>query len=129
MSGTAAPTPSIAPALSKFRVHAGVVYTSGQVPIRDGVIVTDDLGEQVRVTLDNLRAVLAEAGSAPALVLRCNCFLRRAEDMAEFNRLYREFFGGLALPARTTVVTAFPNPRVLVEVEATAALPPPIASG
>jgi len=69
------------PPLSRFRVHGGTVYVSGQVPVRNGEVVSDDFEEQARETLENLR--------------------------------------------RTTLIADPPNPRVLVEVEATAALTKP----
>jgi len=116
--------PKVPPAfpLSRFRVHGDTVYVSGQVPVRNGEVVSDNFEEQVRQTLDNLRAVLTEAGSSLDQVMKCNCYLRREADVAEFNRIYREFFGSGPLPARTTLIADPPNPRVLVEIEATAAV-------
>jgi 2-iminobutanoate/2-iminopropanoate deaminase len=121
MSSKSTPAPA-GPPLSRFRIHAGTVYVSGQVPVRGGEVVSDDFEAQVRQTLENLRAALTEAGSSLERILKCNCYLRREADVAEFNRLYREFFGSATLPARTTLIAAPPNPRVMVEVEAVAAL-------
>jgi 2-iminobutanoate/2-iminopropanoate deaminase len=84
--------------------------------------VSDNFEEQVRQTLENLRAALTEAGSSLGQILKSNCYLRRESDVAEFNRIYREFFGTSRLPARTTLIASPPNARVLVEVDATAAL-------
>jgi hypothetical protein len=39
------------------------VYVSGQGPFRDGVVTGESVGEQTRVALENLAAVLAEAGA------------------------------------------------------------------
>jgi len=88
--------------LSRFRIHGDTVYISGQVPVRGGEVV--------------------EACSSPEQILKCNCYLRRESDMPEFNRIYREFFGGANFPARTTLIANPPNPRFLVEIEAIAAL-------
>ena len=111
------------PPLSRFRVHGDTVYVSGQVPIKDGAIVGgDDIVEQTRQTLANVRAAVEAAGSSLGNILKCNCYLRRESDIPEFNRIYREFFGDHELPARTTLVADPPNPKVLVEVEAIAAI-------
>jgi 2-iminobutanoate/2-iminopropanoate deaminase len=117
-----APQASTRPPLSRFRIHGNTVYISGQVPIKDGAVVSDDFTAQVRQTLENVRAVAVAAGSSLDKILKCNCYVRREEDLAEFNRIYRDFFGDIELPARTTLIAAPPNPKVLVEVEAIAAL-------
>jgi 2-iminobutanoate/2-iminopropanoate deaminase len=110
--------------LSRYRVQGDTVYVSGQVPVRGGEVVSDNFEEQVRQTRENLRAAVTEAGSSLDRILKCNCYLRREGDMAEFNRIYREFFGANPLPARTTLIANPPNSRVLVEIDATAALAP-----
>jgi enamine deaminase RidA (YjgF/YER057c/UK114 family) len=54
--------------------------------------------------------------------VKCSCYLRRESDVAEFNRIYKEFFAGITeLPARTTLIAGPPNPKVDVEVECVAA--------
>ena len=108
--------------LSRFRVHGDTVYVSGQVPVRGGVLVSEKFDEQVRQTLENVRAAVVEAGSSLEQILKCNCYVRRESDMPEFNRIYREFFGGANFPARTTLIANPPNPHVLIEIEAIAAL-------
>jgi 2-iminobutanoate/2-iminopropanoate deaminase len=108
--------------LSRFRVHGDTVYISGQVPIKDGAIIDGDFAAQAQLTLENVRAAVEAAGSSLAQILKCNCYLRSESDVPEFNRIYREIFGAIELPARTTLIADPPNPKVLVEVEAIAAL-------
>lgn len=123
MSNETAQKPAAArPPLSRFRVHGDTAYISGQVPIKDGAIVGTDIVEQTKQTLANVRAAVEAAGSSLGNILKCNCYLRRESDIPEFNRIYREFFGEHELPARTTLVADPPNPKVLVEVEAIAAI-------
>jgi len=113
--------PNAAPPLSRFRILGDTVYVSGQVPVKGGEIIAGNFEAQVRQTLENLRAALTDAGSSLERVVKCNCYLRREADVAEFNRIYREFFAGVAeLPARTTLIAAPPNPKVDVEVECVA---------
>jgi enamine deaminase RidA (YjgF/YER057c/UK114 family) len=50
--------------LSRFRVHGDTVYISGQVPVRGSEVVSDKFDEQVRQTLENLRAAVVEAIAA-----------------------------------------------------------------
>ena len=78
------------------------LYVSGQGPLRDGVVVGESAGEQTRVALENVAAVLAAAGASPADVVRCGVFLADMADFAAMNSVYAEFFAD-PLPARTTV--------------------------
>ena len=110
--------PDSAPPLSRYRILGETVYVSGQVPVKGGEIIKGNFEEQVRQTLDNVRAALEAAGSSVDRVVKCNCYLRREGDVAEFNRIYRAFFAGVKeLPARTTLIAAPPNPNVDVEIE------------
>jgi enamine deaminase RidA (YjgF/YER057c/UK114 family) len=65
---------------------------------------------------------LAEAGAALANVVRVRLYIRHAEDGMAVSRVFKEFFGEI-YPAETMVVCALVDPRMLVEMEATARLP------
>jgi 2-iminobutanoate/2-iminopropanoate deaminase len=96
------------------------VYVSGQGPTRDGVIVGETTGEQTKVVLENLAAVLAEAGASQADVVKCGVFLQDIADFAEMNAVYAEVFPA-PLPARTTVGAELTGIRV--EIDCVAVLP------
>jgi 2-iminobutanoate/2-iminopropanoate deaminase len=102
------------------------VYVSGQGPIRDGVVIGESVGEQTKITLDNLAAVLAEAGAGLADVVRCGVFLADMTDFDAMNRVYADVFPR-PLPARTTVGAALAGIRV--EIDCVAVLPPGPATG
>ena len=101
-------------------VHNGLVYTSGQIPLdpETGAIVGTNIEEQSRRVMDNLTAVLAAAGSAPAKALKTTCFLADMADFAAFNSIYSEYFTGK--PARSCVAVRTLPKGVLVEVECVA---------
>ena len=71
--------------------------------------------------LRQVSETLREAGAGPEDVLRVQCFLKRADDFAAWNRLWGEFFPP-PRPARTTVVCDFTVPGMLIEIEVTAGL-------
>jgi 2-iminobutanoate/2-iminopropanoate deaminase len=96
------------------------VFVSGQGPVRDGVVIGATTGEQTRIVLENLAAVLQSAGAGPADVVRCGVFLASIADFAEMDRVYSEFFPR-PLPARTTVGAALAG--ILVEIDCVAVLP------
>ena len=70
----------------------GFLFVSGQGPL-DPVtkaIVSDDIAEQTRVTLDNVKAVLEAGGTAIANVVRVGVYLRNMDDFPVFNRVFKE---------------------------------------
>src|SRR5262249_58707524 len=85
------------------------LFVSGQGPLDPATkeIVSADLAEQTRVTLDNLRAVLEAGGTSIENVGKVGGFLRSMDDFPLFNRVFKEYFKGVQ-PARTTVETAPP---------------------
>jgi 2-iminobutanoate/2-iminopropanoate deaminase len=101
------------------------VYVAGQAPMRDGVVIGETVGEQTKVTLDNLAAVLAQAGASLADVVRCGVFLADMADFAEMNKVYAEVFPP-PLPARTTVGVQLGGFKV--EIDCVAVLPGQAAS-
>lgn len=78
------------------------VYVAGQGPLRDGAYVPGTIEEETRLTLDNLLAVLAAAGSGPEHVVRCGVWLADLADLAGMNSVYVSVFPD-PKPARATV--------------------------
>lgn len=116
VSTTAAP-PAIGP-YSQAIVANGFVFASGQIPLdpATGQIVEGDIRAQTERVLENLRAVLAAAGSSLEAAVKTTCFLRDMADFPAFNEVYAGFFTG-APPARSTVQVARLPRDVAVEVE------------
>jgi 2-iminobutanoate/2-iminopropanoate deaminase len=96
----------------------GWVFTSGQIPLdpRSGAMVEGGIGAQTRQVLENLRAVLEEAGSSMAKVVRVTVYMTHLGDFAKMNEAFSEFFPQ-DKPARSTVgVAALPR-GALVEMD------------
>jgi 2-iminobutanoate/2-iminopropanoate deaminase len=86
-------------------VRAGAfVFVSGQASV-DGIgkIVDDTFEGEMRRSMENVRAVLAGAGLTLADVCQVRSYVSRQEDLAEYNRIYREYFSA-PYPARTTLI-------------------------
>lgn len=105
-------------------ITGNLVFVSGQVPRRrDGTWVDGPIEEQVNCTLDNLEAVLVEAGSSLAKLCSVRVYLTHLDDFASFNKAYRARLGSQGFPARTTLVTALVTPpSVRIEIDAIAEL-------
>ena len=98
------------------------IFTSGQIPLnpKTGFIVDGGIKEQTARTIENIKAVLEEAGSDLTRVVKTTCYLKNIADFAEFNAEYEKHFIGK--PARSCVeVSALPK-DALVEIEAIAKL-------
>lgn len=104
------------------------VFVGGQIGWnRHGQFETDDLVGQIRQTLQNIIAVLAEAGAGPQHLTSMTWYLtNKAEYLAnlkQIGRIYREFLGR-HYPAMAAVqVVALIEDRAKVEIQATAVVP------
>ena len=100
-----------------------LVFTAGAVGTDVHGNVPTDIREQTRNTLDNLRAVLAAAGSGLAHVLKATVYLTDMSEFGAMNEVYRSSFTGEP-PARTTVgVAALARPELRIEIEMIAHVP------
>ena len=103
-------------------VHGDVVFTSGQIALDpvSGNVVGDDIVSQTKQVMENLKAVLEEAGTNPENAIKTTCFLADMDDFAAFNAVYAEVFTGK--PARSCVTVKTLPKGVLVEVECIAVI-------
>ena len=115
---TAAPA-AIGPYSQAIRV-GDTLFTSGQIPIdpATGNLVPGGIAEQTTRVLENLKAVLEEAGSSLDRVVKATVFLKDLNDFSTMNAVYARYmvFEGEA-PARTTVEVARIPKDALVEIE------------
>ena len=85
--------------------------------------VSLDIREQTRAVIENIAAILTDAGGSLADVVDVTSFLVTMNDFGGYNDIYAEFFDE-AGPARTTVaVHQLPHPHLLIEIKATAFIP------
>ena len=105
--------------LSKAIRAGDNVYLTGQVPFQDGQpMTTGTIEEQTRVTLDQVREILGEAGCALSDVVKAMVWLRDRADFPGFNQVYGEYFPEDP-PARSAVVSELlVDVRVEIEVVA-----------
>ena len=98
----------------------GFVFTSGQIALdpATGEVVPGSIREQTQRICENLKAVLAAAGSSLEKVVKTTCFLADMADFAAFNEIYGSYFTGK--PARSCVAAKALPKGVLAEIEAIA---------
>lgn len=106
-------------------VAAGnLLFVSGQGPVKpDGSgVLRGTFEEEARLTLSNVKAVVEGAGSSLDKVVKVTAFLADMDRFAEFNKIYKEYFGS-DCPARSCIQAARLPGGFQVEVEAIALLP------
>jgi 2-iminobutanoate/2-iminopropanoate deaminase len=96
-----------------------LLYTSGQIPIdpKTGDMIKGDIREQSIQVLDNLKAVLEEAGATLADTIKTTVFLADMADFPILNEIYAEYFAEADAPARSTIAVAALPKGSLVEIE------------
>ena len=94
-----------------------LVFTSGQIAINpaSGNVEATDIEGQTKQVCENLKAVLAAAGTSIDKEVKTTGFLKNLEDVAAFNAVYGSYFTGK--PARSCVAAKQLPKDVLVEVE------------
>ena len=99
--------------------YGDLLFVSGQIAMdpETGDIVEGDIEVQTKQVLENVKAIIAEAGMTLQNVLKCSCFLKDMEDFVKFNSVYNSYFAE-SLPARETVEVGRLPKDVRVEVSA-----------
>jgi 2-iminobutanoate/2-iminopropanoate deaminase len=93
---------------SPARRVGDLVFVSGQASVDDhGTIQPGTFAEEMARAIQNVRRALAEHGLDLSSVVKVGAYLRNADDLAEYNRLYLTYFSA-PLPARTTIVNCLP---------------------
>lgn len=99
------------------------IFVSGTpgYDLHTGKVVSDDFEDQTRQSFQNIKAILEEAGSSMANVVKTTIFMVTGNDFSVINKVYGEFFPENP-PARSTPqVMPFPA-GILISVECIALL-------
>jgi enamine deaminase RidA (YjgF/YER057c/UK114 family) len=88
---------------------------------------SNDLVQQIRQTLENIVALLAEAEASPRHLVRLTWYITDREaylkSQREIGAVYREIIGTHYPPMTVVVVSSLIEVRAKVEIEATAIIP------
>lgn len=97
---------------------AETVLVSGQLPIKDGELMTE-VKAATQASLDNVLAIVEAAGGQLTDIARVGVFVKDIADFDAINGVYTEFFGDHK-PARALVQVAKLPKDAVIEIEATA---------
>lgn len=102
---------------SQATVVADTIYTSGQIPVNPQTgEIPSGISAQTKQSLDNVCAILKEAGTDLSKVFKTTVFIKDMNDFVELNEVYASFFTENQ-PARSCVEVARLPKDVLVEIE------------
>jgi reactive intermediate/imine deaminase len=113
--------PAAIGAYSQGTTNGELVFTAGQGPLTpDGEVLEDaSIAEQTERVLDNVAAILEEAGASMDDVMKTTVFLDDIEDFEEMNETYATYFSEDP-PARSAVEVGALPLGIGVEIEAVA---------
>ena len=107
---------------SQAIVNGNTIYVSGQLPIdaKTGQFPSDDIKEQTRQSLENIKFILKAAGFEMSDVTKSTVYLSNIADFSAMNEVYAEYFKA-PYPARAAFQVAKLPRDAKVEIEVTAA--------
>ena len=96
----------------------GILFVSGQIPFvpETMTLVSDDVKEQTRQSLENVKAIVEAAGYTMKDIVKAGVFIKDMNDFAAINEVYNEYLGDVK-PARACVEVARLPKDVKVEIE------------
>jgi len=103
---------------SQATIEGDFIFLAGQGPgnPETGELDRGDVAHETRRVFENIKAVLAAAGSSLDKVVKCNVYLRDINDLAAMNQVYATLFTA-PFPARTTIQAGALPGGIAVEIE------------
>ena len=99
-------------------LSGNMLYTSGQIALdpATGELRTDFIAEETKLVMENLKAILTEAGMTFENVIKTSIFITDMNDFTEINDVYGRYFDNDNAPARETVQVAKLPKNVHIEI-------------
>ena len=112
---------AIGPYSQAIKLDNGLLFISGQTPIvpQTGKVIEGQIVEQTHQALNNIKAIVEEAGYTMKDIVKTTCLLNTMDDFAAMNEIYAQYFTENQ-PARATYAVEKLPLGVLVEIEARA---------
>jgi len=98
-----------------------MLFISGQIPFdpKTMTLISEDIKEQTKQSLENLKAIVTEAGLSLENIVKTSIFLKDMNDFNSINEVYEQYFKDFK-PARSAVEVARLPKDVKIEIEAIA---------
>ena len=108
---------------SQAVIAGNFLFVSGQIPVNPltGELVMDDIKTETKQVMENIKAILTEAGIDFSNIVKTSIFLKDLQNFAQVNEVYGSYFKD-QFPARETVQVAGLPKNVNVEISVTAVI-------
>ena len=95
------------------------IFTSGQVGLDpvNGTLVEGGMESEIKQVLKNIDLILCDAGLSKSNIIKLTVFLINLDQFPIVNDVFKEFFGSVTFPARSTVEVSKLPLGALVEIE------------
>jgi len=109
---------------SQAILKGNLLYTSGQIAIdpTTGNLNIETIEIETTLVMENLKAVLLEAGMTFNNIIKTTIFLSNMDNFTEVNSIYGSYFDEANAPARETVEVSRLPKNVNVEISVIASL-------
>ena len=108
-------------AYASARTAGPYLFISGQIPLdlETGKLVSGDIGLKTKKVMDNIKIILDIYKINFNHIVKTGIFLKRGEDFAQMNEVYRSYFHA-PFPARFCVIVKDLPKGADIEIEALA---------
>lgn len=97
-----------------------LIFVSGQIPVNpQNGLIPEGIEQQAKQSIENIGAILKEAGSSYEEVVKTTVFLKNLEDFEAVNNVYAKYFSG-EYPARCCFEVSKLPKDAGIEIEAIA---------
>tara|TARA_B100000780_G_C20885279_1_gene352258 strand:- start:95 stop:472 length:378 start_codon:yes stop_codon:yes gene_type:complete len=102
---------------SQAVLSGNTLYTSGQIAINPitGSLIMESIEAETKQVMENMKAVLTEAGMTFEQVIKASIFISDMNDFSKINGVYNQYFSS-DYPARETIEVARLPKDVNVEI-------------
>jgi 2-iminobutanoate/2-iminopropanoate deaminase len=109
---------------SQAVIAGNLLFVSGQIPMdaATGNLVMDDIKTETKQVMNNIKAILEEAGADFSNIVKTSIFLKDMQNFAQVNEVYGTYFKD-QFPARETVEVSGLPKNVNVEISVIAIKP------
>jgi len=109
--------PKLIGPFSQAIVAGNLVFVSAQFAqnFSTGELVLDNIEAETKLVMENIKAILTEAGVDCSNVAKCSIFLKNMADYSTVNEIYGAYFSE-PFPARETIQVAGLPKNVNIEI-------------
>ena len=105
-------------------IKGNTLYASGQIALNPttGELVLDTIEAETEQVMQNMKAILQEAGMTFEHIVKTTIFIIDMNDFAKINTVYGSYFNEKTAPARETVQVSCLPKNVNIEISMIAIL-------